>query len=170
MLFHPTKNYHVATIQSEILLSFYASRVSLTIGPDYISFSPIGIVMFAPKIFVETLKESDAKESTFLLIMGFSAAQWHIPVTNHIEISLGWDALKFTKLRDYSNTFYVTGSLNAGLTCFVNDNLFLNGYYEYNHNHNTILSLADWLFGGINNYQSSVLNGHSFGVRMGWMF
>jgi len=169
---HPSSVYNVGTIQAQILFSFFSSRISLTTGPDYLSFSTFGIVCFAPSILMKTIRgEADNPALLGLLIFAFSAAQWQFPLTNHLEVSFGWDALKFTKLKNLNDTFYCTGSLNAGLTYFIGDHLFVNGYYEFNHTHNPIISLLNKaeVFGYIND-QPGELKGHSFGARIGWMF
>ena len=91
MLFHPNQNYHVGTIQSEAIFSFFAARVSFTVGPNYMSFSPFGLLAFFPKLLAKSLK-GNKTELTVALIMGFCSAQWHIPVSDHLEFTVGWDA------------------------------------------------------------------------------
>lgn len=164
-LSHASESYNVVTAQAEILFSRFGSRVSLTTGPDYLSFSPWGIILFAPRAFANTMKRQSTNPALLpFMIIAISAAQWHIPLTDHLEISAGWDALKFTKMEKLSDSFYITGSINAGLTFFLNNHLFVNGYYEFNHTHNTILGLFSA------GSQPKELKGHSFGARIGWMF
>lgn len=96
----------------------------------------------------------------------FSAAQWHIPVSDHIEINLGWDAPKFVKMKNFDSGTYIAGSVNAGVTGYIGDMLFLSAYYEFNHSHNLIVNWTGG-FGGAVGSQPSFLNGHSFGIRVG---
>lgn len=171
MLFHPSEQYHVATIQSEVLYTgFFASRVGVTVGKDYLSFSPIGIIAFLPKIFMQTVNSAESKkEQTFALLLGICAAQWRFPLSNHLEMSFGWDAVKFTRMKKYSDKFHVTGSLNVTFTGFCTDHIFISAYYEFNHNHNTFINILNKLDLDIEK-QPKYLNGHSFGVRAGWLF
>lgn len=173
---HPIGEYDVATVQAEILFSFFSSRIGFSVGPEYTSFSPCGIFLFAPRIFASTLEEEASNPMLLpFMLVAVSAGQWRFPITNHLEINFGWDALKFTKLKNYSDTYYITGSLNAGLTCFIGDVFFVSGYYEYNHTHNAGIKLINWMsynaFGEslIGGSQPDVLKGHSFGVRIGVM-
>ena len=55
-LSHPTGVYQVGTVQAEILFSFFSSRIGFAVGPEYTSFSPFGIFLFAPRIFASTLQ------------------------------------------------------------------------------------------------------------------
>lgn len=175
-LTHPTGVYNTVTVQSEILFSFVSSRIGLTAGPDYLSFSPCGILLFAPRIFAKTMNESKGDNEVLgpLMLIAFSAAQWRFPITDHLEVNFGWDALKFTRIKNYSDTYYVAGSLNAGLTCFIGDHFFISGYYEYNHTHNPAIRFINWMseysFGErLCSSQPDILMGHSFGVRIGVM-
>lgn len=173
-LYHPTNTYNVGTLQAEILFSFAGSRVGITYGPNYISYSPVGLILFVPAIFIKTMRDlHDSRAALLLMLPAISAMQFHIPLSDHLEISAGWDALKFTKLKNYDGCTYITGSLNAGLICFLGDQFFLSGYYEYNHTHNFLFTALSWLSRGWFSYeigQPSDLNGHSFGVRIGYMF
>ena len=170
---HPIGDYNVATIQAEILFSFFGSRVSLTTGPDYMSFSPCGIFLFAPRVFANTMRGQSSNPALLpFMLIAISASQWHFPLTDHLEVSMGWDALKFTKLKNYDDTYYITGSINAGLTYFIGNHFFVNGYYEYNHTHNPIIGVFNWMFSGeySSGNQPDVLTGHSYGTRIGYMF
>lgn len=173
---YPTGVYNVATIQAEMLYSFFGTRVGLAVGPDFTSFSVFGILMFAPKILLESLQGGEALVTFPIMLAAISAGYLRFPLTSHLEITLGWDAFKFTKLRNYADKFYLTGSLNAGLSFFLNDHLLLNGYYEFNHSNNWMISLVNWTFSSpeedavIYEKQPGVLRGHSFGFRIGWMF
>lgn len=173
-LSHPTGAYNVGTFQVEMLYSFFGTRAGLTLGPDYTSFSVFGLLFFAPKILMESIQGQEAIVALPFMLAAFSAGFLRFPLTDHLEITGGWDALKFTKLRNYSDVFYVTGSLNAGLTYFFNDNFFVNGYYEFNHTHNTLIEIinkiGEGIYPRINTVQPSELKGHSFGFRVGWMF
>lgn len=174
--FHDGNTYYTGTIHAEAVFSFFGSRAGLTIGPDYISFSPFGLLLFAPAVFSKTINDgrlSDNPLLTVFMITAVSAAQWHIPCSDHVEINLGWDALKFVKMKDFNDRFYVAGSLNAGLTGYIGDNLYLNAYYEFNHNHNPAIGIINWMFkelGASIDGQPKYLNGHSFGIRLGWQF
>lgn len=173
-LSHSGNMYHTGTIHAETVFSFFGSRAGLTVGPDYFEFSPFGLMLFAPAVFINTMNaEADNPLILLFMLCGVSAAQWHIPCSDHIEVNLGWDALKFVKLKNFSDSFYVAGSLNAGLTGYIGDHWYWNVYYEFNHNHNIMISAINWavggLFGGIDE-QPKYLNGHSFGIRTGWQF
>lgn len=172
-LYHPSGTYHVGTFQAEVLFSFAGSRAGISYGPDYISYSPCGLLLFAPAIFIKTMNDFSGKPIALLLMLpAISAMQFHIPLSDHIEISAGWDALKFTKMKNFDNCTYISGSINAGLICFLGDHFFLSGYYEYNHAHNPIVNFINWIFSGLFDIsnQPKELNGHSFGVRTGYMF
>lgn len=173
---HPTGVYHVATFQTEVLYSFFGARAGLTVGPDYVSFSPFGLLLFAPRIFMKTVvngRGADPGPALALMVAGISAGQWHIPITDHVEVSLGWDALKFTKMKDIGDHFDLQGSLNAGLICYLGDNWNISAYYEYNHPQNWLMRAFNFMtydaFGLNANYPSE-LKGHSFGFRIGYMF
>lgn len=170
-LYHPTGVYNVGTIQAEMLYSFWGTRVGLTMGPDYTSFSVFGLLMFAPRFLLEAVEGAEGMIAGPVILAALSAGFLRFPLSDHIEITAGWDALKFTKLKNYNDVIYLTGSLNAGLTVFLGDHFLVNGYYEFNHTHNTAIDLINAidLFPTINT-QPSVLKGHSFGVRVGWMF
>lgn len=169
MLFHNGDQYHTGTIHAEAVYSFFGSRAGLTLGPDYISFSPAGLIMFIPAIFMRTLNESGGGTAAgILLALAFSAAQWHIRCSDHIEVNLGWDALKVVRMRNYDSSMYIAGSLNAALTGYFGDYLYLSAYYEFNHNHNPLIKFINWSARGtVLNEQPSFLTGHSFGVRVG---
>jgi hypothetical protein len=48
---------------------------------------------------------------------------------------------------------------------------FVSGYYEYNHPQNVAIGIVNWMFQeSVFSSQPSILKGHSFGVRAGWMF
>lgn len=171
---HPSGVYHVGTAQIEMLYSFWGTRIGLAVGPDYTSFSIFGLLMFAPKILLESLEGESSLVAAPIMLAAFSAGFLRFPLSDHLEITAGWDALKFTKLKNYDDKFYVTGSLNAGLTFFFNDNFFVNGYYEYNHTHNPGINIINKIGSGIyppiETVQPDELKGHSFGARIGWMF
>ena len=175
---HSIGTFNAATLHAEVLYSFVGSRVGLTVAPDYFSFSPFGILMFAPKLLGATLSDmGDGPPGAVLVVYAtiLAATQFHIPLTDHIEISLGWDALKFTKFRKFEDKFYLSGSLNAGVIGFLGDHFYFNGYYEYNHTHNSAINGINWTLdqlelGGDLKSQPNILNGHSFGARIGVMF
>lgn len=170
-LIHPSGTYNVFTFHTEVVYSFVGSRFGLTSGPDYFSFSPCGIIMAVPAMVKNAVESLD--EEPFLkmieMITIVSAMQFHIPLDDKFEITAGWDALKFTKLKNYSGNFYVTGSLNAGFSIYLGDHVFVNGYYEFNHTHNPFIDMLNWLDLGIG-HEPGVLKGHSFGVRLGVQF
>ena len=112
---------------------------------------------------VDGINNLSPQEGALFLIPALATMQIHIPITDHVEISAGWDALKLTKLKNYKDKLYVTGSVNAGLNIFLGDVVFLNAYYEYNHAHNPILKMMGM------DTDPTELNGHSFGFRLGAM-
>ena len=83
----------------------------------------------------------------------------HIPIGKHFDVFAGWDALKLTRMKDISNAWYVTGDLRSGFNYYVTKNLFVNVYYEFNHNYNWVLDIAK---------QPKALNGHSIGIQIGY--
>lgn len=170
-LSHPSGTYNVVTIHGESVYSFVGSRYGVTFGPDYFSFSLCGVIMAAPNIFKKAINSLDEEPLLKMIEMMtlVSAMQFHIPLSNRCEMTMGWDAVKFTKLKNYSRGFYVTGSLNAGMSVYLGDIVFLNMYYEYNHTHNPFIDMLNWVDFGIS-HQPSVLKGHSFGVRIGLQF
>lgn len=172
-LVHSHNTYNVGTLHAEVVYSFIGSRIGITYGPDYFSFSPCGIIMFSASAFMDGWNslDDDPMLAMFEMATLIGALQFHIPLGNHIEITAGWDALKFTKMKDQYSNFYITGSLNAGLSIYLGNHFFINGYYEFNHTHNTMINLLNWSFGGtVIDDQPSILKGHSLGARLGWQF
>lgn len=169
-LIHPDATYNVFTFHAEVVYSFVGSRLGLTAGPDYFSFSPFGIIMAVPSMLMTAADHLESADDPFfrltVMIAMVSAMQVHIPLADEFEITAGWDALKFTKLKNYSDVFYITGSLNAGFSVYFSDNVFVNAYYEFNHTHNPFIDMLNWVDFGIG-HQPSVLKGHSFGIRLG---
>ena len=167
-------SYNTISFEAEVLYSFIGSKVNLKAGRDYKSFSPFGVLMFLPAIVVRTIGDLDPSSVGMFMLFALSAAQIHIPITDYVEITGGWDAFKFTKLRNIDNdTFYCTGELNAGFNVFFNDNFFLSALYEYNHTHNGFIKSWNWLNEPIHqtiNYQPTWLNGHAFSIRLGYLF
>ena len=168
MLFHEGHQFHTGTLAAEAVFSFFGARASISYGPGYFMYSPVGLLMFAPAVFMRTLSETGGSGAgaAVLLIFAFSAAQWHIRVSDHFEINLGWDALKFVKMKHLDDRTFIAGSLNAGVTGYIGDMMFISAYYEFNHSHNTIIKWTSG-FGGAVGSQPSFLNGHSFGIRLG---
>lgn len=164
---HPTGTYNAGSFQMEVLYSFAGGKAGVTYGKDYISYSPFGLLWFMPGLLLDGINNLSPKEGALFLIPALATMQIHIPITDHVEISAGWDALKITKLKNFRNTYYVSGSVNAGLNVFIGDVFFINAYYEYNHAHNPILKLMNQL--GPIDLQPTELNGHSFGFRFGVM-
>ena len=162
---HPTGTYNAGSFQMEVLYSFAGGKAGVTYGKDYISFSPFGLLWFMPGLLLNGINNLSPQEGALFLIPALGTTQFHIPLSNHLEISMGWDALKITKLKNYSNSYYIHGSVNAGLNIFIGDVFFINAYYEYNHAHNPILKLMNKL--GPIDLQPTELNGHSFGFRLG---
>lgn len=177
---HPNHSYDVATFQMELMYDGYiGSRIGVTVGENYLSFSPCGILLFTPLAFgssVQELGEIDNFAALLFLLAGASAIQFRIPLSDYLELSAGWDALRITKFKDYNDTFYAAGSLNVGFIGFLSESFFISGYYEYHHTHNTGIRLLNWtsniLYGGnlVGGSQPDILKGHSFGARIGWMF
>lgn len=164
---HPTGEYNTGSFQMEALYSFAGGKAGVTYGKDYISYSPFGLLWFMPGLLLDGINNLSPKEGALFLIPALATMQIHIPITDHVEISAGWDALKITKLKNFRDTYYVSGSINAGLNVFIGDVFFINAYYEYNHAHNPILKLMNQL--GPIDLQPTELNGHSFGFRLGVM-
>ena len=164
---HPTGEYNTGSFQIEALYSFAGGKAGVTYGKDYISYSPFGLLWFMPGLLLDGINNLSPKEGALFLIPALATMQIHIPITDHVEISAGWDALKITKLKNFRDTYYVSGSINAGLNVFIGDVFFINAYYEYNHAHNPILKLMNQL--GPIDLQPTELNGHSFGFRLGVM-
>ena len=110
MLFHEGSQFHTGNITAEAVFSFFGARASISYGPGYFMYSPVGLIMFAPAVFMRTLSETGGSGAGagILLALAFSAAQWHIPVSDHIEINLGWDALKFVKMKYYCRDKFLT--------------------------------------------------------------
>lgn len=167
-------SYNAFTLEAEVLYSFIGSKVNLTAGKDYMSFSPVGILMFMPAIVLNTYGDLELFSAGLFMLCVFSAAQVHIPITDNIEFTGGWDALKFTKLRNIDNdTFYCTGGLNAGINFYLTDNVFINAHYEYNHTHNGTLKVWNWVNEPIHqtvDLQPTWLNGHSVNLQIGYLF
>lgn len=164
---HPTGSYNTGSFQMEALYSFAGGKAGVTYGKDYVSYSPFGLLWFMPGLLLNGINNLSPREGMLFLIPALATTQFHIPLTKHMEISAGWDALKITKLKNYKNKYYVSGSVNAGLIFYLGDVVFINAYYEYNHAHNPILKLMNKL--GPIDLQPTVLNGHSFGFRFGVM-
>lgn len=162
-LFHPSNQYHAGSFQTEVLYSFAGGKAGITYGKDYLSFSPCGLLWFLPRLLLNGLNQLTPQQGMILLIPAIGTTQFHIPISNHIEISAGWDALKFTQMKNYSKTFYIHGSVNAGMFFYLGDIMFIHAFYEYNHTHNLIIKLFDM------DPQPTILNGHSFGIRFGAM-
>lgn len=164
---HPTGAYNAGSFQMEVLYSFAGGKAGVTYGKDYISYSPFGLLWFMPGLLLDGINNLSPQEGALFLIPALATTQFHIPLSDHLEISAGWDALKITKLKNFRDTFYVSGSVNAGLLIYLGDVVFINAYYEYNHAHNPILKLMNQL--GPIDLQPTELNGHSFGFRFGVM-
>ena len=159
----PTGPYTAGTFQMEALYSFAGGKAGISYGPDYLSFSPVGILWFTPALLMDGMNNSPRPAAALFIIAAIGTLQIHIPLGSYFEMTFGWDAFKFTRLKNFSDTYYVHGSLNAGLNFFITDELFLSAYYEYNHTHNPIMKMM----GGPQ--QPSELVGHSFGARFGVM-
>ena len=164
---HPTGEYNTGSFQMEALYSFAGGKAGITYGKDYVSYSPFGLLWFMPGLLLDGINNLSPQEGAFFLIPALATMQIHIPITDHAEISAGWDALKITKMKNYQNQYYITGSANAGLIFYLGDVVFVNAYYEYNHTHNPILKLMNQM--GPIDLQPTELNGHSFGLRLGIM-
>lgn len=162
-LSHPYCAYNVGTFQMEALYSFAGGKAGIAYGKDYISISPFGLLWFVPGMLLDGMKNLSGQEGLIFLLPALATMQFHIPITDHLEVSAGWDALKITKMKNIRNTYFITGSLNAGLNYFINDVFYINAYYEYNHTHNPVLKLMGF------ELQPSEFKGHSFGFRLGLM-
>ena len=123
---HPTGTYNAGSFQMEVLYSFAGGKAGVTYGKDYISFSPFGLLWFMPGLLLNGINNLSPQEGALFLIPALGTTQFHIPLSNHLEISMGWDALKINKLKNYSNSYYIHGSVNAGLNIFIGDVFFIN--------------------------------------------
>lgn len=159
----PTGPYNAGSLQIEALYSFAGGKAGVTYGPNYISFSPFGLLWFVPGLLLDRINNLSPQEGALFLIPAMGTMQIHIPLSKHLEITGGWDAFKITKLKNFRDSYYVHGSLNAGLNFFLGDMLFINAYYEFNHTHNPIIKVM-----GLS-AQPMELKGHSFGFRFGCM-
>lgn len=159
----PTGPYNAGSLQIEALYSFAGGKVGVIYGPNYISFSPFGLLWFVPGLLLDRINNLSPQEGALFLIPAMGTMQIHIPLSKHLEITGGWDAFKITKLKNFMDSYYVHGSLNAGLNFFLGDMLFINAYYEFNHTHNPIIKVM-----GLST-QPMELKGHSFGLRFGCM-
>lgn len=168
-------DFHTITINTEVLYSFVGSRASLAFGEDYFMFSPAGLLLFIPNIFLGSVNDlAGNPAATMLMALGISALQFHIPLTDHLEISTGWDALKFVKFKSWEDKYFVVGSLNLGLNAYLGNHIYINAGYEFNHSHNPLLKAINWLYKppraeGIP-LQPEGLMGHSFFAKLGVMF
>ena len=58
MLFHEGRQFHTGTLAAEAVFSFFGARASISYGPGYFMYSPVGLIMFAPAVFMRTLSET----------------------------------------------------------------------------------------------------------------
>ena len=137
------------SLYAESSLSYdggFGSRIGVTVGQDYWSFSPIGILTWIPKLFWSTYTGIENPYAQVLVgLLGLSALQFPIPVSEYGEITLGYDAFKFTKAKVISDSMYITGSLNASMSFYITDNLFFQAFYEFNHTHNFAINLLNYI-------------------------
>ncbi len=145
------------------------ARAGITFGKDYLSISPWAVICWPTTIFAQTMGGMDPAIAGFVALFAMSSLQFPIQLTDHSELTLGYDAFKITRAMAISDKFYLTGSLNAGFNIFFGDHLMLSGYYEFNHTHNVFISLMNSI-GDFAAIQPKALNCHSFGVRLGWVF
>ncbi len=122
---HPTGAYNVGSFQMEVLYSFVGGKAGVTYGKDYVSFSPFGLMWFLPGLITDGIKNLSGEEGLLFLLPALATTQFHIPLSDHLEISAGWDALKITKLKNFRDTYYVSGSVNAGLNVFIGNVFFI---------------------------------------------
>ena len=101
---HPTGEYNTGSFQMEALYSFAGGKAGVTYGKDYISYSPFGLLWFMPGLLLDGINNLSPKEGALFLIPALATMQIHIPITDHVEISAGWDALKIAKLKKFRNT------------------------------------------------------------------
>ena len=167
--------FNTFSVNTEVLYSFVGSKANILAGKDYLSFSPFGLLLFIPNILFDSYNSlADPSEGAFLMLLAMSSLQFHIPLTDYLEVTTGWDALKFTRFKAWDNTLYIQGSLNAGLNYFTSDNFYINVAYEFTHPHNPLIACINWLFcppdGDPIGYQPTWLMGHSAIIRVGYMF
>lgn len=188
-LIFPNETSNAYNISVEVKYDGFIAwnRMSVIFNNNYISFNPFSIISFMPllKMIVSedgihtyNLQSGMVYHGPRIIILAlnvlaFSSRQYKFSLSNHLELTTGWEYLRLTKMKKDS-PYYLTGNLNAGLTCFLGDNLFMSLFYEYNYNHNVIVKALDWTlrtcgFGQMNE-QPNELKGHSYGIRVGWMF
>lgn len=186
---HSTDIFNTYTASAEVKYDGYIAwnRMSLTMNEEYVSFNPFSIISFLPLLRMIVLEDGihtydveggkyTAPRIIILMmdIIAYSSQQYKFSLSDHIELTTGWEYLKLTKIKKYWDNYFLTGSVNAGLTAFLGDNLFITGFYEYNYTHNTAIKVINWIIetgklGHIDS-QPDLLKGHTCGVRLGWMF
>lgn len=148
---------HIFTLRAEADLYAVTSHACLSVSDNYFSFSPVGLILFAPlplmKSFNEVKKQGGQVPLPILLLCCTAWEFYHNDPPG-LDWFWGWDALKFTKLKNISDSFYIQGSLNAGLRYMFDNGLSISAYYEFNHR---------WT-----KSQPEELTSHSFGIRLGY--
>ena len=165
-------NVDAITIYAQSSLAYDGgpgARAGITFGKGYLSISPWAVICWPTRIFAETMGGMDPSLAGIVALFAMSSLQFPIRLTDHTELTLGYDAFKLTRVEAISDKFYLTGSLNAGFNIFLGDNFFLSGYYEFNHTHNVTISVLQYLAAPVD-LQPKALNCHSFGARLGWVF
>ena len=176
---HPSSFYWTGKSLVEMRLSsgesnspdFGLKSFEISIGPNYYSIS------FAPlwrTISVLGYLIAGGRDGAFFgFYVGFlSQGQLYYPIGNHFELTAGWNLFRFTKMKNISSAWYLTGSLNAGINFFATKNLFISAYYEFNHTYNPMIKTLNWSLGGLGvdiTEQPRALIGHTIGLRVGWM-
>ena len=139
------------------ILNPECSLLDISFGANYFSINPWGSVAMEIAILGGGRHSPITWGGICLGIL--LSPRLHIPIGKHLDCYFGWDAFKLTRMKDISNAWYVTGDLRSGFNYYVTKNLFVNVYYEFNHNYNWVLDIAK---------QPKALNGHSIGIQIGY--
>lgn len=148
---------HTFTLRAEADLYAVTSHACLSVSDNYFSFSPVGLILFAPLPLMKSfnkVKKQGGQVPLPILLLCCTAWEFYHNDPPGLDWFWGWDALKFTKLKNISDSFYIQGSLNAGLRYMFDNGLSISAYYEFNHR---------WT-----KSQPEELTSHSFGIRLGY--
>lgn len=108
----------------EALYSFAGGKTGISFGPDGFSFYPVGILWFTLALLMDGINSSPGPISAFNIIAAMGTFQIHIPLGGYFEMTIRWDAFRFTRLKKVNNTFYCHGSHNTGLNYFITDDFY----------------------------------------------
>ena len=177
---HPSSLYWTGKTLVEMKLSprewysyipeYGCKALEISAGPNYFSVSvPLFLISSA---YVEYLVIGRHAFGLDVSVGFLSQGQLYYPIGKHFELTAGWNLFRFTKMKDISSAWYLTGSLNAGINFFATKNLFISAYYEFNHTYNPMIKTLNWSLGGLGvdiTEQPRALIGHTIGLRVGWL-